>query len=436
LSSGTRAEPDATTSVGQISKERLQRRRLVRVVLVTGSFPEDTGYIARLADAVDLTVYGTTFRRPIDFWNPSPPSECRTRTFEPVIQTGRGHQLWVYKGMSSAFDKDMPDIVHVISEPWGALSVQASNWTRKHSSSKLVIHACDRIWWHGVAPEIAAKKMLARLALARAGAFAGMSDVPVDLARSSGLAPDVPSAVIHSHPRDGDLFVPPRDAAERAAARRQLGLPVEGTGIGFLGRLDYDKGPLAFTGAMAKLDLDAMGVWAAIGGAGTLEDAVASGTATGNYAFLGSLRFPDQVTAFYKAVDVFVAPSIRTHDMEDQSPRSIIEGMLSGCVVVGSDCGAIPDMIDGVGVVTQQNNVDDLSSGVAGAVVLSSDASFRRAARHRALEHYSSESTATGLLALWDEALGLRRTARRTVAPAPERPAALRPHAAGKRPPV
>ena len=49
------------------------------------------------------------------------------------------------------------------------------------------------------------------------------------------------------------MFRPARDCAERAACRRQLGLPVDGIGVGFMSRLVPEKGPLLFLEALQEL---------------------------------------------------------------------------------------------------------------------------------------------------------------------------------------
>ena len=45
---------------------------------------------------------------------------------------------------------------------------------------------------------------------------------------------------------------------------------------------------------------------------------------------------PSEVADFFRAVDVFVAPPWRTDDWEEQSPRTVIEALMSGSLVVGT----------------------------------------------------------------------------------------------------
>jgi glycosyltransferase involved in cell wall biosynthesis len=112
-------------------------------------------------------------------------------------------------------------------------------------------------------------------------------------------------------------------------------------------------------------------------------------------------------------VDVVVTPSVRTSESEDQSPRSVIEAMMSGCVVVGSDCGAIPLMIGDAGLITRQGDIEDLADGIVAAVSRSSDAALRSLARTRAIARYSPDTAASETIGFWERAIAAPRRAER-----------------------
>jgi glycosyltransferase involved in cell wall biosynthesis len=316
--------------------------------------------------------------------------------------------VWVFRGLRRALEQDRPDVVHVISEAWGTLPNQVVSWGRRRTASAVVVHASDRNWWHGSRPEIAAKRVLARRVLRRVDGFAGLTDRVVEVAHTAGLDPDVPTALVNNFPRQPEVFRPAGTADQRAA-RRRLGLPEEGVGVGFLARLAPEKGPLELLDALAlpgALD----GAWAAIAGAGPLEPQVRDRAARGGVAFLGALSFPDAVVDFYRAVDVFVAPSRTLGEWEDQLPRAVVEAMMTGCVVVGSDCGAIPEMIGDSGIVTAEGDAEDLAAGLRRAVRLADDQALRQRARARAVDRYSSVATAERMIDLWERARARKRT--------------------------
>ena len=385
------------------------RNGRLRVVHAGGVFPADTSVFAALSDRVELVVYGSDHALDWLTYAPRPPVECPSRTFPRLLPTTRGaHMLWLYRGMGAALTEDRPDVVHVVSEPWGLLSQQASTWVRRRDAA-LVLHGCDRIWRQGTAPERAAKRVLARRALRRADAYVAESPEAAEQARRHGLSPGALTASVHENPRDPERFRPARDSRERAEARRALGLPVEGAAIGFVGRLVPEKGALLFLDALRRLAPG--GWWFALAGSGPEESVVAERAEAQGGHFLGELGYPDDVSLFCRAVDVLAVPSYRTPDWDDQSPRVVVEGMMSGCVVVGSRSGAIPRMVGDAGIVVAEHDVDDLARGLATALIAARDPGVRHRARAHAISTYSGSAVADRLVAVWQAAASRRRTA-------------------------
>ncbi len=389
----------------------MSRKRPIRVVLAGGVFPADTSLMASLAERVDLVVYGSRHRFDWLTYAPTPPAECKSRTFHRLIPTTRSaHMFWLYRGMGAALTEDGPEVVHVVSEPWGMLSVQASAWARRHPETILAVHGCDRIWWHGSAPERSARRLLARYTLARADAYAAESPEAAEQAHRTGLRPMALTASIHENPRDPSVFRPARDEAERTTCRRALGLPVDGIGVGFLGRLVPEKGSLLLLDALQGLDRG-NGTWFAIAGAGPEAQAVAAHTGEHGGHFLGELTYPDEVELFYRSIDVLAVPSYRTADWDDQSPRVVVEAMMSSCIVVGTRSGAIPQMLGDAGIVVAERDVPALRDGLTQAVALATDNNARSDSRKHASSLYSGEAVAEQLLELWENARSRRLAA-------------------------
>ena len=61
--------------------------------------------------------------------------------------------------------------------------------------------------------------------------------------------------------------------------------------------------------------------------------------------FLGMIRH-DQLIPYYQGADVFVLPSITIDGMTEGLGVVLLEAMASGCPVIGSNVGGIPDIID------------------------------------------------------------------------------------------
>jgi glycosyltransferase involved in cell wall biosynthesis len=381
----------------------------MKVVLMTATFPDDPVHIEALAKEVELTVYGTTFSlTPSNQGTAQPPESCRVRSFTPLVRVRRGSVPWIYPGLFAALTEDAPDVLHVESEPWGFLPLQASLWCRRHPETALVIHGTDRTGWHGALPERVAKRILARATLGRSDAHAGESARTVDLARRAGLPSDAPASAIHTNPRDPSMFRPAANEDERRGMRQSLGLPAGGIGVGFMGQLVPRKGPLLFLDACRELGTNG-DVWAVIAGSGELRPVVERRARLAGVKCLPGLKFPTQVSALYRSLDIFTIPSKTTDDWEEQGPRAVIEAMMSSCLVVGSSSGAIPDMLGDSGIVVRENDTGELADGISRAIEHADDWSLRQGARRRAIAEYSGESVAAKLLELWREA-AIRRS--------------------------
>jgi glycosyltransferase involved in cell wall biosynthesis len=374
----------------------------MRVVFIGRWFQGDSndGHLRALARLVDLTVYGVHART--DF--------CASRELEPAHLTRRvGPRLWFYRRLEQALDTDKPDVVHVLAEPWQLLAFQVARWARRHPEAALVVHNSDRNWWTVSAPARIARRLLAKKALARADGFVSESTGGLQEAERFGLADEAVTALVHMNPRDPDVFRPPLDDVERVNAREQFGLPRQGTGVGFLGRLSPEKGPMLFLDAFQQAaPRVGESLWAAVAGTGPLAPEVAA-RAGSRITCLGSLSYPAEVATFLRGIDILVMPSIRIGRWEEQAPRAVIEAMMSSCLVVGTPVGGIPEMVDGTGIVVSEAAASSLAEGIIRAASHPSASGLRSAARERAVEVYSGESVAKALVDVWERALATRR---------------------------
>lgn len=131
------------------------------------------------------------------------------------------------------------------------------------------------------------------------------------------------------------LFPPPRSPESRRTERIELGLPPDCTAIVMVGRLVVEKGYLDLLEAVAALDeveLWIVGERLSSDHAGEVEDALREYEQANEGARILRLGYRTDVAAILRCADIFCLPSHR-----EGMPRSVIEAMMTGLPVVGTD---------------------------------------------------------------------------------------------------
>jgi glycosyltransferase involved in cell wall biosynthesis len=376
----------------------------MKAVMICGDPPRDQSHLEALGKLVDLTVYASRYA-PSGVRSPFPsPRSYRVREFQPILGNRGGHLSFVFPGLKNALSQDEPDIVHVVPEPWGFLAQQAAIWSRRRPF-QLVLHGCDNIWHHGSRFKQLGRRVLARHALRRASGFAAENDDAIALAINEGLDSRAPTAVIHTNPRDPDVFRP-GDESERRATRHALGVDSDAPLIGFIGRISPEKGIANLIEALAILDRSrAARIEAVI--VGEWPDSLAPLRRRAESLHIicaGTLAYPDGVASLQRALDVLCVPSIDTASWKEQGPRVVIEAMLSGATVVGSDTPGIRQLIHDHGVLVA-TTAEAVAAGIEEALELRATAGHRaRHTRQVAIDRFGPDAVAGQLLALWEAA--------------------------------
>ena len=119
----------------------------------------------------------------------------------------------------------------------------------------------------------------------------------------------------------------------------------------------------------------------------------------------GAVKY-DQMAQLFQKMDVLILPTQTTKRIREQFGRVLIEAMASGVPVIGSTCGAIPEVIGDAGLVVPEGD----AGALAGAIKrLLADESLRqqfaRAGRQRVERHYSWDRVATQMYELFRDVL-------------------------------
>lgn len=114
--------------------------------------------------------------------------------------------------------------------------------------------------------------------------------------------------------------------------------------IGYIGRISEEKGIHEIIEVINSEDWEQIEFHFA--GAGNLEHLISNHP---KINFHGALNH-SEVNEFYETMNIILLPSKTKHFWKEQFGRVIIEGLSSGCDVIGSDSGAIKEVMTILGV--------------------------------------------------------------------------------------
>jgi glycosyltransferase involved in cell wall biosynthesis len=126
--------------------------------------------------------------------------------------------------------------------------------------------------------------------------------------------------------------------------------------VGYIGRLIEEKGLLDLVAAISQLE----GSHFVALGEGRLKQQLQSNTQT----MVLSAVPHDDVPSILSAMDVLVLPSRTTPRWKEQFGHVLIEAMACGVPVIGSDSGAISEVIGEAGLVFPEGDVEALRAGL------------------------------------------------------------------------
>ena len=127
----------------------------MRVAIVMGPLVREqlTLWDACSELGVDVTIIGADPAYELDWpLRTSDGGEPRCIQLSPISPAAsRGQVLWVYRHLGRWLRHLRPDLVHVASEPWGGLTLQALLIASQlHPRIPVCVHGADSIYWHGI----------------------------------------------------------------------------------------------------------------------------------------------------------------------------------------------------------------------------------------------------------------------------------------------
>jgi len=210
---------------------------------------------------------------------------------------------------------------------------------------------------------------------------------------------------------DTDLFQP-RVAPEKEARAFT---------IGYIGRLVAEKGIGTLLAAIADLPNARL----VLVGDGALRDEIerwiAARQLTARVQRVPALPH-EEIARVLNTLDVLVLPSQTTPTWKEQFGHVLVEAMASGVPVIGSNSGAIPEVIGDAGIIFPEGDVGALRDALA---ALQNDAARRaqlaQRGRARVLAQYTHAHIAAANVAFFATILESDTTNQRTNEPTNQR---------------
>jgi glycosyltransferase involved in cell wall biosynthesis len=305
----------------------------------------------------------------------------------PIAFNGNFH-LHFYPQFARALHDFRPEIVHIDEEPYNVATWQALHHARRAGAKSLFFS------WQNIRRSYPPPFNLGERWVLQNVDYALMgTDSAAQVWREKGYAG--PLCVIPQFGVDPDLFQPqPRE-------------PNQYFTIGYFGRFVEEKGVHILLDALARLDNRDWRL--RIIGNGPQRTALEKQAV--QLGIAECVQFCDlipsaQMPAQYAALDAYVLPSLTRPHWKEQFGRVLMEAMASGVPVIGSDSGAIPDVIGDAGLIFPEGDADALAKQL---YTLQRDAVLRESlcekGRARVLNHFTHEQVAQSTIEVYQEML-------------------------------
>jgi len=275
-----------------------------------------------------------------------------------------------------------PDIIDLWEEPWGYVSAHTCKWRNRLLPACKIISETEQNILNDLPPPF---ERFRRFTLRNADYIVARNREAVSVVRGKGYAGPaevVPNAV------DTDLFRPLDRGSCKQKLLERLGVAANAPSdmflAGYVGRLVSEKGMLDLLDSLPQASPNVHAVFV---GSGPLESAlrrrVQDLSLTARVHFLPAQPLAD-LPEIMNALEVLVLPSRTTPRWKEQFGRVIIEAHACATPVIGTDSGAIPDVIANAGLIVPEGNPQELASALT---TLAANPHIARALGEQGLHH-------------------------------------------------
>ncbi|HVS82515.1 MAG TPA: glycosyltransferase [Pyrinomonadaceae bacterium] len=299
------------------------------------------------------------------------------------VRLSKHVQLFAYdpRPIVASLSRHKPDVIELNAEPYSVACAEVLALCRWFApQAAVVMQACQNIFRRYPPPF----HWLERRALRYIDAASVCSETTREVLRAKGFrkpAEIIPFGV------DTSAFRPRRSRGADSSATLT---------IGFVGRILPGKGLNVLAEALGMLGSEPWKLLVIGDGPErrSFEQSLATRGLLNRAEFLGAISY-DKVADFYQRMDMLVTPTQTTKRIREQFGRVLVEAMASAVPVIGSTCGAIPEVIGDAGLVVPEGDAAALADALR---KLLSDSALcerlARAGRDRAEQCFSWERVA------------------------------------------
>jgi len=265
------------------------------------------------------------------------------------------------RGLGRELARFQPDVVLVENEPWSWL-----RWQARLAAWREAPHAlfAEFSWENVRRPGLRGLvlDLIYRFAAWTSGKIICGNEAAKCLFLDAGARPENLRV-------DGQLGIDPAahpvaSVEEKTEWRKSLGWGEQDRVVGFCGRLVEEKGLLELVEACGRLRREMPDLRLAIVGAGPLHDVLLASDSREWLRLLPAVLHRE-IPLFLNKLDMFVLPSKpmakpNGEVWEEQFGHVLIEAMACGTLTIGSDSGAIPEVLSDQEVVFPHSDADGL----------------------------------------------------------------------------
>ena len=319
-------------------------------------------------------------------------SGCQVRRIPLMGKTNDPHRA-LYRTLTFGLPSIRPHIIHAEEEPDSLAALQIAMARRLFApQAKLILHT----WQNVNRPKRWYVRLVTRIALREADAILCANSEGVQVLREMGYSG--PTAVIPPIGVDTRIF--------RPLERR----PSQAFVVAYAGRFVPEKGLDTLMEAVARLG-PGVELWLIGNGPyrPALEELSRKLRIEERVRWLEPVS-PERMPELLAQVDVVVLPSRTTRVWKEQFGRILVEAMACKVPVVGSDSGAIPEVVGDAGLIFPEGDAAALAECLR---QLKESPELRQELAERgyvrAATHYSQERTGSLSVNFYKEVLGAEK---------------------------